>query len=71
MNKYTVQGIVGEGAYGVVLKCINKVRLKTAWNVRLSDTLHPASGCAIAAPLHPSFHAPFHSFCGVSVSLTA
>jgi hypothetical protein len=25
-NKYDVEGIVGEGAYGVVLKCRNKVR---------------------------------------------
>jgi len=25
MNKYEVLGIVGEGAYGVVLKCRNKV----------------------------------------------
>jgi cyclin-dependent kinase-like len=24
MNKYEVQGIVGEGAYGLVLKCRNK-----------------------------------------------
>ena len=24
MNKYEVQGVVGEGAYGVVLKCRNK-----------------------------------------------
>jgi hypothetical protein len=25
MNKYAVEGVVGEGAYGVVLKCRNKV----------------------------------------------
>ena len=25
MNKYEVLGVVGEGAYGVVLKCRNKV----------------------------------------------
>ena len=24
MNKYVVQGVIGEGAYGVVLKCKNK-----------------------------------------------
>lgn len=24
MNKYEIQGVVGEGAYGVVLKCRNK-----------------------------------------------
>jgi cyclin-dependent kinase-like len=24
MNKYEVSGVVGEGAYGVVLKCRNK-----------------------------------------------
>lgn len=24
MNKYEVMGVVGEGAYGVVLKCRNK-----------------------------------------------
>ena len=24
MNKYEIQGVVGEGAYGVVLKCMNK-----------------------------------------------
>ena len=28
MNKYDVEGIVGEGAYGVVLKCRNKVRVQ-------------------------------------------
>ena len=27
MNKYDVLGVVGEGAYGVVLKCKNKDRL--------------------------------------------
>ena len=26
MNRYNVIGIVGEGAYGVVLKCQNRVR---------------------------------------------
>ena len=26
MNKYEVLGIVGEGAYGVVLRCRNRVR---------------------------------------------
>lgn len=24
MNKYEVKGVVGEGAYGIVLKCENK-----------------------------------------------
>lgn len=24
MNKYDVKGVVGEGAYGIVLKCVNK-----------------------------------------------
>ena len=24
MNKYDIMGVVGEGAYGVVLKCKNK-----------------------------------------------
>jgi cyclin-dependent kinase-like len=24
MNKYDILGVVGEGAYGVVLKCLNK-----------------------------------------------
>lgn len=24
MNKYEVKGVIGEGAYGVVLKCLNK-----------------------------------------------
>jgi len=24
MNKYEIMGVVGEGAYGVVLKCRNK-----------------------------------------------
>ncbi len=28
MNKYEVISVVGEGAYGVVLKCRNKVRLR-------------------------------------------
>ena len=33
MNKYDVEGIVGEGAYGVVLKCRNKVReTDPAWS---------------------------------------
>ena len=29
MNKYEVLGVVGEGAYGVVLKCRNKENCET------------------------------------------
>jgi hypothetical protein len=29
MNKYEVLGVVGEGAYGVVLKCKNKETSET------------------------------------------
>ena len=28
MNKYEVLGVVGEGAYGVVLKCRNKENME-------------------------------------------
>jgi cyclin-dependent kinase-like len=24
MNKYDILGVIGEGAYGIVLKCMNK-----------------------------------------------
>jgi cyclin-dependent kinase-like len=29
MNKYEVLGVVGEGAYGIVLKCRNKENAET------------------------------------------
>jgi len=29
MNKYDVKGVVGEGAYGIVLKCVNKENSQT------------------------------------------
>ena len=29
MNKYEVKGVVGEGAYGIVLKCVNKENNQT------------------------------------------
>ena len=30
MNKYEILGVVGEGAYGVVLKCKNKENSETS-----------------------------------------
>lgn len=41
MNKYEVLGVVGEGAYGVVLKCRNKENGETgkSWNVQLNIIL--------------------------------
>lgn len=44
MNKYEVLGIVGEGAYGVVLKCRNRVRSLLGTGTRL----------AVLAPQRPS-----------------
>lgn len=33
MNKYEVKGVVGEGAYGIVLKCENKENNQTGRQV--------------------------------------
>uniref|UniRef100_A0A3Q3GD35 Cyclin-dependent kinase-like 5 n=1 Tax=Labrus bergylta TaxID=56723 RepID=A0A3Q3GD35_9LABR len=38
MNKFEVLGIVGEGAYGVVLKCRHKVRSYTLENEEVKET---------------------------------
>lgn len=35
MNKYEVLGVVGEGAYGVVLKCRNKENGETGTYLKL------------------------------------
>ncbi len=43
MNKYEVLGVVGEGAYGVVLKCKNREnaeissKIKTSSNNKIID----------------------------------
>lgn len=39
MNKYEVLGVVGEGAYGVVLKCRNKENGEISYNLSLNPNL--------------------------------
>ena len=38
MNKYEVLGVVGEGAYGIVLKCRNKENGETVRDPRRNST---------------------------------
>ena len=40
MNKYEVLGVVGEGAYGVVLKCRNKENREILQNVLRQYVCH-------------------------------
>ncbi len=39
MNKYEILGVVGEGAYGVVLKCKNKETNETCNIINKTDLL--------------------------------
>ena len=63
MNKYQVMGVVGEGAYGVVLKCRNKEtqqvmaikKFKESEGARLlpPPPLRPVPRCRCAAGSRP------------------
>lgn len=52
MNKYEVLGVVGEGAYGVVLKCRNKESGEIQAIKKFKVTLQEADLAYFLAPYH-------------------
>jgi hypothetical protein len=55
MNKYEVIGVVGEGAYGVVLKCRNK----DSGEVVAVKKFKESDGVLQSRPLHESWSVSF------------
>lgn len=54
MNKYEVMGVVGEGAYGVVLKCRNKETggVVAVKKFKESDGMALSNLSTIGTPVH-------------------